>query len=928
LLPFGNQSDCRTTHRLARENPGEPPESFAPPRCPWHNECFFVSCDDTVVTSQNANPLSEPVDVENPERLLLAETAAGIGTWEWDPAHGSRSLSPELHRIFGTQAEDPDHAQRWADRVHPDDWSKVQQCMAEAAATGEMDFEYRYLHPHDGLRWFYCKGQRFGREARMFGIVQDITERKKTEEALADTQDRYRTVAETAPDAILSIDEDSTILFANPATAEVFGYRPEELVGKNLTMLMPDSMRHLHKAGVQRYAATGTRQLNWHGTELPGLHKDGREISLEVSFGEYTKAGRRYFTGFARDIEQRKSAERALRESEQRLRVVTEATPVMIWMSGTDKLCYYFNRSWLDFVGRPLEEEMGNGWAENVHPEDFDRCLQIYVTCFDARQPFEMEYRLRHRSGEYRWILDHGVPRFTATGVFEGYVGGCLDIHEQKEAAEKVRIAAEALRKSEERLRALVNASANLLFRASPDWTQMWHLDGHGFISDAPEPITNWMEISIYPEDRPLVLAAVRRAIETKSDFQLEHRVRRMDGTVGWTLSRAVPLLDSGGNIVEWFGAASDITDRKNAEEARRRLAAIVESSDDAIVSKDLHGIVTSWNEQAERLFGYKEEEMIGRSILTVIPPEMHGDEELILGKIRAGQKIEHFETVRVAKSGERVDVSLSISPVRDEHGNIIGAAKIARDIREKKKIERALRTTEKLAAAGRLAATVAHEINNPLEAITNLLYLARTTTDREAICSLLAQADEELKRVALVSKQTLGFYRERNGVKPLRLGGIIESLVFVFQTKARGKSIQIRSEARQDPEINAIESELRQVIANLLNNSLDASSGGGTIRIRVSSGRSWDGTSRRGARITVADSGRGINREDRAKLFEPFFTANKDVGTGLGLWVTRGIVSRHGGTIRFRSSTRPGQSGTVFTVFLPADAIPGPAES
>src|SRR5258707_670061 len=171
------------------------------------------------------------------------------------------------------------------------------------------------------------------------------------------------------------------------------------------------------------------------------------------------------------------------------------------------------------------------------------------------------------------------------------------------------------------------------------------------------------------------------------------------------------------------------------AEQAQLRLAAIVESPGDAIASKDLNGTITSWNRSAEKLFGYKAEEIIGKPVTLIIPPELHRDEFTILSKIRRGEKIEHFETIRLHKNGEKVEVSLTISPVKDENGKVIGAAKIIRNITENNKIERALRTTEKLAAAGRMAATVAHEINNPLEAVTNLVYLAKrdlANNDRE----------------------------------------------------------------------------------------------------------------------------------------------------------------------------------------------------
>lgn len=363
------------------------------------------------------------------------------------------------------------------------------------------------------------------------------------------------------------------------------------------------------------------------------------------------------------------------------------------------------------------------------------------------------------------------------------------------------------------------------------------------------------------------------------------------------------------------------ITNAKTAEEAQRRLAAIVESSDDAIVSKDLNGIVQSWNRKAEEMFGYKEEEIVGRPITTIIPPELHGDEEMILRKIRIGEKIEHFETVRVTKTGERIDVSLSISPVRNEEGQVVGAAKIARNITERKRIQNALQITEKLAAAGRLAATVAHEINNPLESLTNLVYLARSTKTWEEVQKYLSMAEEELNRVSELTRQTLGFYRDTKSVESVNLAALVPPVVSVFQRKAMGKHIEIRSELDRDAIISAVPGELRQLLANLLSNSIDASPNGGQICIRVARRKEWSGHHRTGVRITVADGGSGIPREIMAKLFDPFFTTKRDVGTGLGLWVCKNIVEKHGGAIRVRSSTKPGHSGAVFSVFLPSDS-------
>jgi PAS domain S-box-containing protein len=251
-------------------------------------------------------------------------------------------------------------------------------------------------------------------------------------------------IVASSDDAIISKNLDGIITSWNKSAERIFGYAAEEAIGKHVTLIIPPE-RHVEELDILGRLRRGERVDHF---QTVRRRKDGRLLDVSLTISPLRDSSGRVIgaSKVARDITDQKQAERALRESEQRFRVITDASPVLVWMSGVDKLCYYFNKGWLDFVGRTLEQESGNGWTENVHPQDFDRCLQIYFSNFDARRPFEMEYRMRHYTGKYRWILDRGVPRYAPDGTFEGYVGGCLDIQSQKEAGEKVRNAEDMTR--------------------------------------------------------------------------------------------------------------------------------------------------------------------------------------------------------------------------------------------------------------------------------------------------------------------------------------------------------------------------------------------------------------------------------------------------------------------------------------------------
>jgi PAS domain S-box-containing protein len=343
-------------------------------------------------------------------------------------------------------------------------------------------------------------------------------------------------------------------------------------------------------------------------------------------------------------------------------------------------------------------------------------------------------------------------------------------------------------------------------------------------------------------------------------------------------------------------------------------LAAIVESSEDVILSKDLNGIIRSWNAAATRLFGYSAEEMIGASIFKLIPEGLQSDEKTITENIRAGRRVEHFETVRRTKSGQLIDVALTISPMRDEHGRVIGASKILRDISTRKRLENALLQAEKIAATGRMAATIAHEINNPLEAVMNLMYLLRPMIADPAGISYFQSVETELGRVSHIAKQALGYYREHAAASSASIGEIVLQAITIYEPRCTASGVEIKKAINSSRKIMLRRGEMMQVVSNVMMNSIYAMQGGGVLSISVEDAVG----SPDGIVLTVQDNGVGIAESDMPRVFEAFFTTRSTVGTGIGLFVAKQFVEGHGGQIEVESRRGGENRGTTVRIFLP----------
>ena len=289
----------------------------------------------------------------------------------------------------------------------------------------------------------------------------------------------------------------------------------------------------------------------------------------------------------------------------------------------------------------------------------------------------------------------------------------------------------------------------------------------------------------------------------------------------------------------------------------------------------------------------------------------------------RSGKPVKIKEVELVRADGSMIQLFGSAAPLFDQSGAVRGAVGAFADITERKATETALRNTEKLATVGRLAATIAHEINNPLEAVTNVLYLMhRNPKLEEGLRQYVEIAQSELNRIGSIVKHTLGFNREASRPIPVKLKDLVEETFTLYTRRLATAGITVEKRFDSEGLVEAFPGEMRQVLSNLIVNSLEALNNGGHIKIHVFDSAERRNSGRPGVRVVIADSGPGIPAEVRQRIFEPFFTTKGEKGSGLGLWVSEGIVRKHGGFIHLRSSTNPKHPGTVFSIFMPAIAV------
>jgi PAS domain S-box-containing protein len=476
----------------------------------------------------------------------------------------------------------------------------------------------------------------------------------------------------------------------------------------------------------------------------------------------------------------------------------------------------------------------------------------------------------------------------------------------------------------------LRDADAKRMLYVSPAYEEIF---GRSCQSLYANP-SSWSE-AIHPDDRAPTSEKSEKGI-LSGKFEFEYRIVRPDGSIRWIESRGFPVRDDAGKVVRIAGIAEDVTERKQIDVTRARLAAIVESSEDAIIGKDINGIVTNWNAGATKVFGYLPDEMVGRPILPLLPPDRLHEEDQILKRIRRGEIVEHFETVRRRKDGQKIDVSITVSPIKDASGKVIGASKVARDITEKKNLEQQLRQSQKMEAVGQLTGGIAHDFNNLLGVVLgNLDLLERLVAGNEAATARVRNAQKAAMRGADLTRRMLAFSsRQPLNPAPTSLDESIQNLI---EMAARALGPEIRITTKLDPAVPPVLVDavsLENVLLNLAVNARDAMPGGGSLVISTELAnldasylpvQAEELKPGRYARVSVSDTGHGMSPETLEHVFEPFFTTKpRGKGTGLGLAMVYGFAKQTGGTVRIYSELG---HGTTVSIYLPlADEMPRPA--
>ncbi len=807
-----------------------------------------------------------------------------------------------------------------------EDQTRIQTDLRQSSANlSRWHGLYRLETPNRGICWheYDAIPTRSDGIVVWHGHISDVTDRIKAE-------NKYTTLLSTTHDGFLVCDQEGRFLDVNEAYCQLTGYRREQLLQMSIADVEVDSSPEMVNQQTGRVMCQGYARF-----ETRHRCQDGHLIDVDISVSVLVEDDQRLIV-FVRDISERKQQETLLRDSENRFRTMANNAPVLIWLSGTDRLRYWFNQVWLDFTGNTLETESGMGWALGVHPEDVAASLDIYYQSMQNRTAFIMEYRIKRHDGEYRWIRDNGVPRFDDEGqTFMGYIGSCIDITDYRNAVGKVQ-------ESEERLQ--------FAFQGTGDGVWDWNIsDGRIFFSlrwkemlgyrseDIGDRVEDW-RVRVHPDDLERVLDAIRLHFAGQTPtYVSEHRMRCKDGQYRWVLDRGrVVTRDEAGNPLRMLGTHTDITTMKNAEAelaAREsRFKALFEHTPVAYQSLDREGRFVDVNEPLCDLLGYSPQELIGQPFSDFLiesgdsPVSPHGR----LTELMSQQHISCELTLR-HHSGYPISILLNGRAQQNLAGEFVSTHCVLADISARKRVEdqilKAKEAAERLAETRTLfLANMSHEIRTPMNAVLGFLQLLQQTELSVRQLDYTGKARTAAESLLNILNDILNFTKIESGkleleLTPFKLDEGLRKLSLILVNSSQDRDLDILFDVSPTLPDTLIGDPLRlhQVLLNLSSNAVKFTDRGEVlITLKDVLTTAEDVL----IEFSVTDTGVGISEEKLSAIFEGFTQAESSTtrhygGTGLGLAISQRLVQLMGGELTVSSQLGIG-SCFSFTLAFP----------
>jgi PAS domain S-box-containing protein len=852
-----------------------------------------------------------------------ASVAIGLVDKTGRITHANRRMA----EMFGRTLEELAGCE-YAELVHPSERETGRKNMLALLASEipSVDLERLYRRKDGTEFWGHLACRRFhdvhGNELGLIGVITDISVRKQVEEALRESEEKFRALVETSYDWIWAVDESGLYTYASPRVKDILGYSPEEVVGRTPFDLMPPKDRERVAAKFRKIMAKKEPLV---ALENINRHKDGREVILETSgMPIFDREGVfKGYRGIDRDITERKRTEEVLRASENRTRSIVESLPIGMHL-------YHLEPDGrLVFIG-------ANPSADRIL--GLDNSIFIGKTIEEAF-PLLTETEVPRR---YREAAASGKTWHTESiDYHEGSIQGAFEVHAFQTAPNTMAAAFEniterkqaelALKQSEAKYRLLYNETPVLLHSIDRNGTLVevndYWLKTLGY--ERGEVIGRKIADFFTEASRKYAQEVVQPAFFRDGIAKdISYQFVRKNGEVVDVLLSATAERDAAGAVVRSLAVIEDVTERKRAEAALReseeRFKAITMTASDAILLMDDQGKLVHWNPAAERMFGYSAGEALGKDLhLFLAPTRLHknyreGFDSFV--KTGRGPVINRpVELIAVKKDGTEFPIEVSTSAM-----NINGrwhALGIVRDITDRKRLEQELLKSHKLESIGTLAGGIAHDFNNLLQGIFGYISMAKLTHDqKEKSLAMLEQAEKALHRSVNLTSQLLTFSKGGKPVKKvLALRPLIEnSVAFALSGSRNTYEIVIDGSLRA---IEADEGQIGQVIQNIVLNADQAMPLGGRITITARNIPASATDCLPGAatgnvlEITIQDQGTGIPAEHLSRIFDPYFTT-KEKGSGLGLATTYSIIKNHGGVITVASELG---KGTTFTICLPA---------